>query len=131
MTSFDAAFRSDISPKTGFYKSTAEAVVKSVRAFIRSNNATAFYIGITSSGEVGLRNRWNAKYKALGFDQIVPLYQSDSLNFVRNLEDFLIKGFSHYDSLNNAIAGGGGNTSTNKPYLVYIAFKKGRDTVHP
>ena len=46
-----------------------------------------FWIGKTSSGRAGMRNRWNTKYAALGMQHAAIVYQTSSEDKALELED--------------------------------------------
>ena len=58
-------------PVTGPPSQVLETIRRKVSALASWNSA--IYIGKTT-GDDGLRQRFNAKYKGLGFDRIEPIY---------------------------------------------------------
>ena len=110
MTDFGTAFRSDINPATGGWRDQSETVKRKASALTRT--ASKWWIGVASNGEAGCRQRWNAKYKALGMQHMA---------FRAEMERELIDFFSEH--VDNAVGGGGGGASDDGGYCVYIAWK--------
>ena len=116
---FVHAYRSGVDPYSGGYQQASTKVKKCISALTRDGKATGMWIGYTSSGEAGLKGRWNAKYKLIGMQHIAMVYVSDSIDFARNMEVLLIDFYvDHVDNLN---AGGGGPVGQ-PPYVVYVAW---------
>lgn len=88
-----------------------------VSAFTRSDRARGFKIGITNNPEVRSQQQ---DYRS-AYDEMVVIYKTNSIKFVRNLERFL----TDYHELNsdNVNRGGGGNYGT-RPYYLYIVVKR-------
>lgn len=117
---FESAFRSDITPITGRYFD--DAVHTRLHQIISAltRDGKPFWIGVTSGGVEGCRNRWNNKYKFVGMNSIALVYQTSSGDMVRRMEADLI-GF-YEEHAENPIGGGGGGQGE-PPYFVYVAWR--------
>lgn len=110
-------------PASGGYHDVQETVTRSASQHVRSDSdVKEFYIGIASNGEQGLANRFNAKYKDLGYDEITPLYTTSSDSFRKGMEEQLIDHLASHPKCSNAIGGGGGPVGSGD-MSVYIAKK--------
>ena len=121
MTNFDTAF---IRGKavTGGYIQAQQEVIATVRRLTR-NARGKFWIGKTSGGEQGCRDRWNQKYMPDGMNRMAIVYESSSQDNALNMEEYLIAQFG--SQIKNQIGGGGGGWArNNQPYVVYIAWKE-------
>ena len=118
MTSFDVAYNKAILPTTGGYVQMSEEVKRRCSALTRGS--TAMWVGIASQGEQGMRGRWNSKYKALGLNRIVAIYETSSDSFRKGMEKELTRFYGGI--LDNVNAGGGGGIGS-PPYFVYVAWK--------
>eukprot|EP01122_Echinamoeba_exundans_P010601 TRINITY_DN3_c0_g1_i2.p1 TRINITY_DN3_c0_g1~~TRINITY_DN3_c0_g1_i2.p1 ORF type:complete len:224 (-),score=34.94 TRINITY_DN3_c0_g1_i2:120-791(-) len=109
--------------KTGGYHDVRESVLRSVAQQVRSDsNVKEFYIGIASSGEQGLADRFNNKYKDLGYHEITPVYTTSSDTFRKGMEAQLVDHFDSHSKCANAVAGGGGPVGSGD-MSVYVAKK--------
>ena len=79
------------------------------------------WIGISSNGIEGCKERWNNTYKNKGLNKMMPLYKTGSDGFRRNLERELISLLE--SDLENINHGGGGNYGS-PPYIVYAVWKE-------
>lgn len=123
MVKFDYAFHNMIEEITGGYNDVFVKVKKKINNILYYYRPSEFWVGITSDGINGSRNRWNNKYKDLNMNHFAHIYSSSSNNFTKNLEDLLINYYSKYDELSNKIGGGSGNNGSLEPFIVYIAWK--------
>lgn len=115
---FREAYRTDLKPTTGIWNEKSETVKRKVSAWTRNYNS--MWIGITSNGEKGLRQRWNDKYKGLGMTQIAAVYETSSEEFRRKMEKELTEFYKEH--ADNVAPGGGGRNAGNPPLLVYVAW---------
>jgi hypothetical protein len=116
-TRFDDAFRDDVEYITGGWRVSADDVRRKVDRLTK--DARAMWVGIASSGDDGVRARWNGKYKALGMTSIAVVYSTDSDHFRREIERDLVDEFG--DRCDNRTGGGGGGVGV-PPYSVYVAW---------
>eukprot|EP01040_Poterioochromonas_malhamensis_P009280 gene9280-10072_t len=114
---FDDAYRYDIEPSSGGWREATEQVKRKVSALTRGYHS--MWIGITSGGVDGVRERWNNKYKRLGMAHVAAVYETSSDNFRRNMETELINFYK--DHVDNERDGGGGSNGS-PPYVVYVAW---------
>jgi len=75
------------------------------------------WIGKTS-GPLGMRKRWNAKYQGMGYTHMCRIYQGASEKMAYAVERKLI---NHVGlcNLKNETGGGGGGRGRCGPYIVY------------
>jgi len=119
---FSEAYESEYEPYTGGYNKNFDSIVHSITSLIGKRNMEEFFIGICSQGTEGLEDRWNQKYKNYGYTGIIPLYQTSSDSFRKELETQLTEKFWNGEKRGNERKGGGGPIGT-PPYFVYIAYK--------
>ena len=121
MADFDTAF---IRGKavTGGYIQAQQEVIATVRRLTR-NARGKFWIGKTSGGEQGCRDRWSQKYKSDGMNRMVVVYESSSQDNALKMEENLIAQFGSQIK-NHTSGGGGGSAHNNPPYVVYIAWRE-------
>ena len=96
---------------------------RKISGFARWNSK--LFIGKTS-GEDGLKERFNNKYKQLGFDAIVAIYVTDNEHDADEVETMAIEYANKRwgKKFKNLVGGGGGPEGTGTPKIVYIAKKK-------
>ena len=90
-----------------------------------ASGSSRMFIGKTS-GNQGLKDRFNRKYRDLGYDRIVKLYQTSSEANADKVEAMAIKhGRKNYKrKVKNKVGGGGGADGEANPKFVYAAIKK-------
>ena len=121
MTDFDQAFVRK-PPVTGGYIQAQSEVIATIRRLIR-NARGKFWIGKTSGGEQGCRERWSQKYKPDGMNRMAIVYESSSEDNALNMEENMIAQFG--SQIKNQTRGGGGGWARNsQPYVVYIAWRE-------
>ena len=122
MTDFDVAFNGRHEPETGGYIVAQPDVIKDIKRLTKHRRGK-FWIGKTSGGEEGCRNRWNAKYRSDKMNKMTIVYESSSQNFASDMEGDMIDEF--WDEIKNEVRGSpGGLAEDNPPYVVYIAWKE-------
>lgn len=96
---------------------------RKVSALARWNSG--IYIGKTS-GRYGLAERFNNKYKKLGFHEIVAVYESSSVDYADKVEALIIKYArkKFKRKVKNVIGGGGGPDGDGIRKIVYVATMK-------
>ena len=121
MTDFDQAF---IRGKavTGGHLQAQPDVIATIRSLTR-NAKGKFWIGKTSGGEQGCRERWSQKYKPDGMNRMAIVYESSSQDSALNMEENMIAQFGNQIK-NQTRGGGGGLASNSHPYVVYIAWRE-------
>ena len=121
MANFDQAFIRGTAVTGGHIQAQPE-VIATIRRLTR-NVRGKFWIGKTSGGEEGCRERWNNKYKQDGMNRIAIVYESSSQDSALNMEENMIAQFG--SQIKKQIGGGdGGWARSNQPYVVYIAWKE-------
>jgi hypothetical protein len=101
---------------TGYPNQVLSTVCRRISAFTRKTKVCNFKIGITCNPE----RRWREAY-ANEYDNMLVVYQSTSVRFVRNLEYELINhNWIHCD---NVISGGGGGKGSASPFYLYVVRK--------
>jgi hypothetical protein len=104
MVDFNIAYRADIIPCSGGWDDQLSSIRHKVSALTR--NYRNMWIGICSQEEIGLRQRWNSKYKGLGMTRIAAVYRTESDSFRKKVEKDLV---AFYEAqLDNENDGGGG-----------------------
>ena len=101
MTDFDRAFRSG-QEVTGGHKEAQPDVVAAIRRLTK-HKIDAFWIGKTSGGEQGCRERWSKKYKSDGMNKMAIVYESSSEDYALKMEDYLIDRFEGHQQLQNQV----------------------------
>lgn len=101
--------------QTGRPNDVLSSVLRSISAYTRVDRATAFKIGITCNPE----NRFRQAY-ADSYDKMLVVYQSSSVNNVRDLERLLVE--HNRELCDNIIEGGGGNYGE-PPHYMYVVVK--------
>ena len=79
-----------------------------------------FWIGKTSSGRMGMRARWNTKYRDLGMRHAAIVYQTSSQRLALELETTLIDYF--WSQCENPERGGAGRDGRSGPFVVYLMW---------
>ena len=121
MTNFDTAFIRGQEVTGGHIQAQPDVIVK-IRRLTR-NKKGKFWIGKTSGGEQGCRERWNQKYNPDGMNRMAIVYESSSQDNALNMEENMIAEFE--GQIKNPIGGGGGSLAhDNPPYVVYIAWRE-------
>lgn len=100
--------------ETGRPSEVATSLKRRVGAYTRDNLKRKFKIGITCDPE----GRWDNAYKR-DYDEMIVLYQSQSIDSVSQVERDLIEHNKHLTK--NRIAGGGGAIG-NPPYYLYLVL---------
>ncbi len=101
---------------TGRPAKVLSGIKRRISAFTRSCNISRFKIGITSNPQ----RRWK-EYNQDGYDEMLVLYESSSINSVSSLEYDLIN--HNWECCDNLVAGGGGGIAAVSPYYLYIVIK--------
>mmetsp|Transcript_23533 Transcript_23533/g.26104 ORF Transcript_23533/g.26104 Transcript_23533/m.26104 type:complete len:119 (+) Transcript_23533:44-400(+) len=118
MTNFNQAYRGGVTPITGGWSSEWRNVRTKFRNYSRAGDN--LWIGITSNGVSGCRARWNQKYKHLGLNRMMPLYETSSDDFRKKMELRLTELMVDLDNVNN----GGGGPAGSPPYIVYGCWRE-------
>lgn len=119
MTDFDDAFDDSHVPRTGGCQSD---VIDDINE-LTEDRSEGFWIGKTSGGDQGCRERWSQKYKPDEMNKMAIVYESDSQESALDLEEKLVDHFwSEIKNMNKG--GGGGWAEDNPPYVVYVAWKE-------
>lgn len=121
MADFDDAFHDSHKPVTGGYIEAQPDVIKDIDKLTEYRKGK-FWIGKTSGGEQGCRNRWNQKYRDDGMNSMAIVYQSSSQQFAYDMEVDMIDQF--WKKVKNEKEGGGPWAEDNPPYVVYIAWRE-------
>lgn len=101
--------------ETGRPSTVASSLRRRVSAYTRQGVVRGFKIGITNNPHVRF---FQKDYS--GYDEMIVLYRSPSLESVSQVERDLIE---HNEEITkNRIAGGGGNYG-NPPYYLYIVLR--------
>ena len=80
VTNFNNAIVNDA--VTGQYsEQIIQTLIRKIAPFSRTS--TEFYIGISSGGRDGCRDRWNSKYKAMGYTNMICIYESKSKQILK------------------------------------------------
>ena len=90
-----------------------ERLKRTVRYIVNKTEVKEFYIGRT--------NDLTATSNRHGCDEIVPIYQSDSVANILAVEDKLIKTFVDLPKCSNDADNSGGNISEEYVNYVYVA----------
>ena len=107
---------------TGGHIQAQPEVIATIRRLTR-NAKGKFWIGKTSGGEQGCRERWSQKYKPDGMNRMAIVYESSSQDNALNMEENMIAQFG--SQIKNQTRGGGGGWARNsQPYVVYIAWRE-------
>ncbi len=101
--------------ETGRPSTVASSLRRRVSAYTRQDVVRGFKIGITNNPRVRFSKR---EYS--GYDEMIVLYRSSSLDSVSQVERDLIE--HNKEITKNRIAGGGGNYG-DPPYYLYIALR--------
>ena len=108
---------------TGGYSQELQAAITFVE--LRVNASSRFWIGATSNGDVGCRNRWDVTYKKHGMDRMAPVYKTHSVDFRVKMEKELIEYFLRQFPNNcQNVKGGGGGPTGDPPYIIYVVWKQ-------
>ena len=92
MTDFDDAFDKRHDPQTGGYIKAQPDVIKDIKRLTIYRKGK-FWIGKTSGGKKGCRDRWNGKYKSDKMNKMAIVYKSSSQDFVSDMEGDMIDEF--------------------------------------
>jgi hypothetical protein len=122
MKTFDEAYFRSGRMSRGGWLSVKPDVIAEINNMVVHGGINTMWIGICSNGESGLRDHWNRKYKALGMMWIVPIYETSSDAFRRNMQQEVIAHFqgSPYVNIENLRSSHGG-TAGSPPYFLYVA----------
>ena len=123
MTDFDDAFDGGHDPQTGGYIGAQPDVLDDIEQLTQDRRGK-FWIGKTSGGEEGCRDRWNGKYRSDKMNKMTIVYESrTSQKFASDMESDMIDEF--WDEIKNEVRGSPGRLAEdNPPYVVYIAWKE-------
>ena len=99
---------------TGKPDDAYNAVKNAVLGFAKRTNVKEFYIGRTVD-TAATRSRHGA-------EEVVPLYETDSLAHAQDIEDWLINDFIDHPKNSNEAEHSGGGTSEDYRQFVYIAL---------
>jgi hypothetical protein len=117
------AVKKDADATTGGHVQSYDHVVRSIAQQTRSDrDVKEFVVGIASNGEKGLADRFNNKYKAMGYDEIKPVYQTSSDYNRKQMESKLVAHFDDHPKNENRVGGGGGPHGSGT-MTVYVATK--------
>ena len=124
VTKFDKAYELlDESIIAGGYNKALQDAISFVELRVKASHS--FWIGATSHGEVGCKNRWDVTYKKRGMTHMAPVYKTNSEYFRVKMEKELIDYFlcQFPSNCQNFKAGGGGPTG-DPPYIIYVVWKQ-------
>lgn len=122
MADFDDAFDYHHEPVTGGYIQVQPDVIDDIKELTQFRKGK-FWIGKTSGGEDGCRERWSQKYKPDGMNKMAIVYESSSQDNALNLKEDMVDRF--WSKIKNKNKGGGGGWAEDyPPYVVYIAWKE-------
>ncbi len=112
---------------TGNKNQVLEALTRAIAAYIRQDrNVKLFYIGIASGSNLtdALRRRYDRYKRDCGFNHIVGLYQSSSLDNTRFVERELDDNFCDDRRCANRTGGGAGREGAGPKFFVYLALRR-------
>jgi hypothetical protein len=104
------------SPYTGHFDDIKRSVYVKVNNLKNSSKIKKIKIGITCDP-----NSRAAKYSTDGYTHMYLIYKTNSLDYVREMESYLIGNFMIHSD--NYIGGGGGNFGL-PPYFTYVVTKR-------
>jgi len=93
--------------------------IRRLSALTRSDRVRRFKIGITNKPKARAAQPDYSEH----YDEMIVLYRTRSLNFVRQAETRLVKHYQPYQLCRNINAGGGGNFGE-PPYFLYVVIKR-------
>lgn len=102
--------------QTGNPSAVVSSVLRSISAYTRVDRVASFKIGISCNPE----NRFRQAYSDI-YDKMLVVYQSTSINNVRDLEYLLVE--HNRELCDNIISGGGGNYGE-PPYYMYVVVRE-------
>ena len=102
---------------TGFPANVLNHLARDVTRI--ANRSTSIKIGITNEPE----RRWLQHSQRYPWDQMIVIYGSTSLAFVRDIERELIDYTFDWDESLNFVGGGGGNFAAGYQY-VYVLIER-------
>lgn len=99
---------------------------QSIAQYCRSDyDSTKMYIGIGSGDDAfqAMKRRYDEYKKSEGVNNMIAIYESDSQQNCRTVEEGLVAHFEQHKKNINRVGGGGGRHSSGPKYYVYLALR--------
>ncbi len=97
---------------------TKFSIFQSQTTQCRLRNYSNVKVGFTNNPESRITKH---KLDTIGWDRMIVIYETSSINFVKKIETILIE--NNWDYVENIISGGGGRTGEGYQYI-YVLLKE-------